>query len=95
MRGRTASSTARSGKGGGCQGGELTRKWGRIRAKSGAEWAKNVTAAGGFELEAKGAVVLLIDPVVVHDASASWAPLGVRQALKVLSATDYLQARPA
>ncbi|WP_433602908.1 nitroreductase family deazaflavin-dependent oxidoreductase [Nocardia sp. CA-135953] len=59
------------------------------------DWVKNVTAAGGFELEAKGTVVLLSDPVVVHDASASWAPLGVRQALQVLSATDYLQARPA
>ncbi|WP_062989236.1 nitroreductase family deazaflavin-dependent oxidoreductase [Nocardia anaemiae] len=59
------------------------------------DWVKNVTAAGGFELETKGTVVLLIDPVVVHDASAAWAPVGVRQALKVLSATDHLQARPA
>ncbi|WP_063037156.1 nitroreductase family deazaflavin-dependent oxidoreductase [Nocardia pseudovaccinii] len=59
------------------------------------DWVKNITAAGGFELEARGAVVLLIDPVVVHDASAAWAPLGVRQALKVMSATDYLQAHPA
>jgi deazaflavin-dependent oxidoreductase (nitroreductase family) len=59
------------------------------------DWVKNITAAGGFELETKGTVVLLIDPVVEHDPSARWAPPGVRQALKVMSATYYLQARPA
>lgn len=59
------------------------------------DWVKNITAAGGFELETKGTVVLLIEPRVDNDPSARWAPLGVRQALKLMSATDYLQARPA
>jgi hypothetical protein len=40
-------------------------------------------------------VVLLVDPVVEHDSSAAWAPVGVRQVLRVASATDYLQARQA
>jgi hypothetical protein len=48
-----------------------------------------------LELETKGTVVQLVDPVVEHDSSAAWAPVGVRQVLRVCSATDYLQARQA
>ncbi|WP_433206121.1 nitroreductase family deazaflavin-dependent oxidoreductase [Nocardia sp. CA-107356] len=59
------------------------------------DWVKNITAAGGFELETKRTVVLLIDPVVHNDPSVRWAPPVVRQALKAMSATYYLQARPA
>jgi hypothetical protein len=57
--------------------------------------SRNIAAVGGFELETKGTVVLLVDPVVEHDSSAAWAPVGVRQVLRVASATDYLQARQA
>ncbi|WP_433678163.1 hypothetical protein [Nocardia sp. CA-119907] len=79
----------------GCRCGDLARQWGRIRAKSGTDWVKNITAAGGFELETKRTVVLLIDPVVQNDPSARWAPPVVRQALKAMSASYYLQARQA
>jgi hypothetical protein len=56
---------------------------------------KNVCAAGTFELETKGHTVELIDPVVEHDPSASWAPVGVRQVLIGIAAEYYLQARTA
>ncbi|WP_040779564.1 nitroreductase family deazaflavin-dependent oxidoreductase [Nocardia pneumoniae] len=59
------------------------------------DWVKNICAAGGFALETRGRVVELTDPVVRHDRSASWAPLGVRQVLKAISAEYYVEARAA
>lgn len=57
------------------------------------EWVKNVLAAGEFALETQGRTVELIDPAVLEDRSASWAPFGVRQALQLLGAKHYLRAR--
>ncbi|MGQ4616082.1 nitroreductase family deazaflavin-dependent oxidoreductase [Nocardia sp. R7R-8] len=58
------------------------------------DWVKNICAAGGFALETHGRVVELTDPVVRHDPSAAWAPLGVRQVLKTISADYYVESRP-
>ncbi|GAB2536898.1 nitroreductase family deazaflavin-dependent oxidoreductase [Nocardia heshunensis] len=57
------------------------------------DWLKNIRAAGTFEFETRGRTVTLTEPVVGHDASASWAPPLVRQALVGLNAEDYVQAR--
>ncbi|WP_194813760.1 nitroreductase family deazaflavin-dependent oxidoreductase [Nocardia sp. XZ_19_385] len=59
------------------------------------DWVKNLTAAGAFQLEWKGSTLELIEPEVVHDPSASWAPIVVRQLLIGLNAEYYLRARPA
>ncbi|WP_433561052.1 nitroreductase family deazaflavin-dependent oxidoreductase [Nocardia sp. CA-151230] len=59
------------------------------------DWLKNIRAAGTFEFETRGHTVALTDPVVGHDASASWAPPLVRQVLVSLDAEDYVQARRA
>jgi deazaflavin-dependent oxidoreductase (nitroreductase family) len=59
------------------------------------DWLKNILAAGEFDLETAGRTVTLTDPVVCHDAGASWAPFGVRQALSTISAEYYVEARPA
>ncbi|MEV0246763.1 nitroreductase family deazaflavin-dependent oxidoreductase [Nocardia sp. NPDC050712] len=59
------------------------------------DWVKNLTAAQAFALEWKGRTLALIDPEVVHDPAASWAPLGVRQVLVGINADYYLRARPA
>ncbi|MGW4532056.1 nitroreductase family deazaflavin-dependent oxidoreductase [Nocardia sp. NPDC004340] len=59
-----------------------------------ADWLKNIRAAGSFEFETRGRTVTLTDPVLGHDASASWAPPLVRQVLVGLNAADYVQARP-
>ncbi|MGV9413505.1 nitroreductase family deazaflavin-dependent oxidoreductase [Nocardia sp. NPDC003693] len=59
------------------------------------DWLKNIRAAGSFDFQTRGRVVRLVDPVVGQDASASWAPPGVRQVLVALSAENYVQARIA
>ncbi|WP_327139865.1 nitroreductase family deazaflavin-dependent oxidoreductase [Nocardia sp. NBC_01327] len=59
------------------------------------DWLKNIRAAGKFELETRGRIVPLSDPVLGHDASAAWAPPVVRQVLVGLSAADYVQAHIA
>ncbi|MEU2037323.1 nitroreductase family deazaflavin-dependent oxidoreductase [Nocardia niwae] len=59
------------------------------------DWVKNIHAAGGFALETHGRVVDLTDPVVRHDPSAAWAPMGVQQVLKTISAEYYVESRPA
>lgn len=59
------------------------------------DWLKNIRAAGKFEFQTRGRIVTLTDPVLGHDASASWAPPVVRQVLVALSAGDYVQARLA
>jgi deazaflavin-dependent oxidoreductase (nitroreductase family) len=59
------------------------------------DWVRNVLAAGRFELETAGHTLTLTDPIVQHDPGARWAPIGVRQVLGVVSAPDYLEARPA
>jgi len=60
-----------------------------------ADWVKNVVAAGEFELETGGRTLTLTDPAVRHDATAAWAPPGVRQALNTISAEFFLDAHPA
>ncbi|WP_225731824.1 MULTISPECIES: nitroreductase family deazaflavin-dependent oxidoreductase [unclassified Nocardia] len=62
---------------------------------TGVDWLKNVLAAGDFELQVRGKVVELTNPVVHHDPSAGWAPAPVRLVLQTISATDYVQAQPA
>jgi deazaflavin-dependent oxidoreductase (nitroreductase family) len=58
------------------------------------DWVKNISAAGTFALETRGHVVELTDPVVRRDPSAAWAPVGVRQVLKTISADCYVESRP-
>lgn len=59
------------------------------------DWVRNITAAGTFELVTKGRTVRLADPVVEHDSTASWAPPGVRQWLRVARAEYSVVSRPA
>ncbi|GAB2631603.1 nitroreductase family deazaflavin-dependent oxidoreductase [Nocardia goodfellowii] len=58
------------------------------------DWVKNLTAAGSFQLEWKGRTLDLIEPEVVHDPAAGWAPIVVRQVLTGIGAEYYLRARP-
>ncbi|MBL1073872.1 nitroreductase family deazaflavin-dependent oxidoreductase [Nocardia sp. 2] len=57
------------------------------------DWLANIRASGTFDFETRGRTVTLTDPVVGRDASASWAPPVVRQALVALRAEYYVQAR--
>jgi deazaflavin-dependent oxidoreductase (nitroreductase family) len=54
-------------------------------------WVKNVLAAGGCELETRGASFPLSDPVLVHDPSRRSFPLIVRTVLGLIDANDSLE----
>ena len=64
----------------------------RIALTYGAEsdWVRNVLAAGGCELLARGRRVRLVRPELVNDPSLRWAPVVVRLILGRIKATQYL-----
>ena len=59
------------------------------------DWVKNIVAAGGCAIEYRGETLELRDPQVEHDPKARWAPLGVRQVLRVLDAPYYVRLYPS
>ncbi|WP_024804804.1 nitroreductase family deazaflavin-dependent oxidoreductase [Nocardia sp. BMG51109] len=59
------------------------------------DWLKNILAAGEFQVETGGHTVTVRDPVVRHDAGASWAPPGFRQAFGAFGVEFYLEGHPA
>ena len=52
------------------------------------DWVKNVLAADGCQLETRGRIVALRDPVVVHDPSRRLMPWLVRTFLGVMRVTE-------
>jgi deazaflavin-dependent oxidoreductase (nitroreductase family) len=56
-----------------------------------AEWVKNVLAAGGAQLETRGARYKLQDPMVVHDPARQNFPPIVRSILWLIGAADFMQ----
>jgi deazaflavin-dependent oxidoreductase (nitroreductase family) len=59
-----------------------------------AEWVKNVLAAGGCELIARGRRVALCSPEVVHDEARRFVPGLLRPILALLGAADFLVLQP-
>jgi deazaflavin-dependent oxidoreductase (nitroreductase family) len=59
------------------------------------DWVKNVLAAGGCDLETRGRIVTLQDPVLVHDPGRRLMPFLVRFFLGLMRVTDFLRMRPA
>ncbi|TQF68391.1 nitroreductase family deazaflavin-dependent oxidoreductase [Rhodococcus spelaei] len=57
------------------------------------DWVRNVRAAGEFDITTRGRLVTLTDPTTGSDATADWAPVGVRSVLRRIDAGDYLQCR--
>lgn len=55
------------------------------------EWAKNVMAAGGGEVETRGVTYRLISPTIVHDPSRARFPFFVGLVLRVIGAEDFMQ----
>lgn len=60
----------------------------------GADWVRNVLAAGECVLETRTGTIRLTRPRVVVDADNSWAPLPVRVILRGIGATEHLQLNP-
>ncbi|MFD4180005.1 nitroreductase family deazaflavin-dependent oxidoreductase [Rhodococcus sp. NPDC058514] len=59
----------------------------------GSDWVRNVLAAGHFDITTGGRLITLVEPRVVRDPSAGWAPHGVRLVLRRVGADTYLQCR--
>ncbi|MFC7449784.1 nitroreductase family deazaflavin-dependent oxidoreductase [Rhodococcus daqingensis] len=57
------------------------------------DWVRNVLAAGHVDITTRGRLVTLVEPRVVRDQSANWAPHGVRLVLRRVGADSYLQCR--
>jgi deazaflavin-dependent oxidoreductase (nitroreductase family) len=60
---------------------------------AGAQWVRNVLAAGGCTLVAGGREHRLTDPRVVHDERAAPMPAPVRPFLRFMRVTDFLVLR--
>ena len=55
------------------------------------EWVKNVLAADGCELKARGKKYQLTGPNVVHDPSRKRFPFPVRLVLRAVGADEYME----
>jgi deazaflavin-dependent oxidoreductase (nitroreductase family) len=54
------------------------------------DWIKNVTTAGGCELEVRGRRVEATEPRIVHDPERKAMPPVVRECLGLIKVTDFL-----
>lgn len=59
----------------------------------GADWVRNVLAAGGCEMRLRGRRVRLTDPTIMHDERCRPAPTVVRPVLRALGVADFLHLR--
>lgn len=59
------------------------------------DWARNVLAAGGCELETRRRVIRLTDPRLVHDPSRRAVPAALRPVLRVIGVTEFVHFRTA
>ena len=57
------------------------------------DWARNVMAAGGCELETRGRRVRLVGPRLVHDPTRRDMPPLVRQIVGMIGVTDFVYLR--
>jgi deazaflavin-dependent oxidoreductase (nitroreductase family) len=62
---------------------------------AGAQWVRNVQAAGGCVIRTRGRDVRLTDPRLVHDPSRRMVPAPVRAIVGRVGVDDFLVMRPA
>lgn len=55
------------------------------------DWARNVLAAGGAEIETRGHHIRLTNPRISTDMAKSWAPLPVRFALRFFGVPQIMR----
>jgi deazaflavin-dependent oxidoreductase (nitroreductase family) len=65
----------------------------RIALTYGAEsdWVRNVMAAGGCDLVRLHRRITLTHPRIISDPNGRWAPPVVRQVLRIIGASQYMQ----
>jgi deazaflavin-dependent oxidoreductase (nitroreductase family) len=61
----------------------------------GADWTKNVLAAGGCELRTRGRTVQLTEPRLYQDATRQRIRPAERQVLRLLRVTNFLELKTA
>jgi deazaflavin-dependent oxidoreductase (nitroreductase family) len=54
------------------------------------QWVRNVLAAGGCEVETRGARVRLVEPQIVHDPGRALVPVPVRWILGAIAVDDFV-----
>jgi deazaflavin-dependent oxidoreductase (nitroreductase family) len=59
------------------------------------DWARNVLAAGGCELETRHRMVRLTDPRLVRDPSRGAVPAPIRPLLAIIGVTEFIHFGPA
>jgi deazaflavin-dependent oxidoreductase (nitroreductase family) len=59
------------------------------------DWARNVLAAGGCELETRHRTVRLTDPRLVRDPSRHAVPAAIRPLLGIIGVTEFIHLRRA
>jgi len=59
------------------------------------DWVRNVMAAGGCDVETRGAALHLEDPRIVTDVSASLVPVPIRPILRAARVTEFMQLKVA
>jgi len=59
----------------------------------GSEWVRNVLAAGGCQLRARGRTLTLREPRLLRDETRRVVPAPVRLGLRLLRAADFLEMR--
>lgn len=62
---------------------------------AGADWVRNVLAAGGCEVVTRGRTIKLTQPRIVHDEKRSAMPLPVRVIIGFAGVTEFLYLQPA
>jgi deazaflavin-dependent oxidoreductase (nitroreductase family) len=60
-----------------------------------AQWVSNVQAAGGCELETRGARLRVVDPEIVRDPRAALVPAPVRPILRLVRGPEFMLLRRA
>ena len=61
----------------------------------GADWVRNVLAAGGCEIRTRGKTVSLVDPAVFTDSARRPVPIPARWILGLVHVDEFLALRPA
>ena len=59
------------------------------------DWVRNVMAAGGCDVETRGAALHLEDARIVTDASATLVPVPIRPILKAARVTEFMELKVA
>ena len=60
-----------------------------------AQWVRNVEAAGGCQIETRGARIRLVEPRIVHDRRRAPVPAPVRLPLAAIDVSDFMLLRRA